>query len=56
MKGKGIIFAKAYFIFDGIHANILTISNVTEAIIADHLTLITLLTYNNLFIGEIILE
>lgn len=53
MKGKGIIFAKAYCTFDGIHANILMISKVTEAMIADHLTLIISLTYNYLYIGEI---
>lgn len=55
MDGKDIVYAKAYFIFSGIHGNNFVISRVTETKISDCLMLIISLTCNNslcLFMGK----
>lgn len=53
MDGKGIVYAKAYFIFCGIHGNNFVILRISETKISHCLMLIISLTCNNsLFIYE----
>lgn len=56
MDGKGIVYAKAYLIFCGIHGNNFVILRVTETKILHCLMLIVSLTCNNflcLFMGKV---
>lgn len=46
MEGKGIVFAKACFIFGGIRGSNFMISRVSKAKISCHLMLVILLTFN----------
>ena len=47
MDGKGIVYAKAYFIFCGIHGNNFVILRISETKISHCLMLIISLTCNN---------